>query len=107
MLALLSIKLSGIGLYIVIFLLLWKGVLVGFISWFMHKEKNSKDFLVKFIGMYLGRFFGVFIGGFLGYRIFNTFDQLDIIGFIIGALAFYFAGRWIGSQVSPLIGGQL
>ena len=107
LIALFSVDLSGIGLQIIIFLLLWKGGLVGFVSWYLHKKANNKDFLVKSIGIYLGRFFGIFIGGFLGYRIFDTLEQLDVIGFIVGALAFYFAGRWIGSKVSILIGKQL
>jgi hypothetical protein len=106
-LAILSFDLSTFGLQILMFLLLWKGALVGFLSWFWHKRANNKDFLVKFIGIYLGRFFGIFIGGFLGGRIFNTLELSTLIGFIIGALAFYFAGRWIGSRVSTLIGQQL
>jgi hypothetical protein len=107
LLALFSVKLSGFGLQIIIFLLLWKGGLVGLVSWFSHKKANNKDFLVKFIGIYLGRFFGIFVGGFLGARISDMFKQADIIGFIVGALAFYFAGRWIGSRISTLIGAQL
>lgn len=106
-LALFSVKLSGIGLLIIVFLLLWKGALVGFVSWFSHKKANNKDFLVKFIGIYLGRFFGIIIGGFLGYEVAETLKQSNLIGFVIGALAFYFAGRWIGSKISTLIGVQL
>ena len=106
-LALFSIKLSEIGLLIIVFLLLWKGALVGFVSWFSHKKANNKDFLVKFIGIYLGRFFGILIGGFLGYEIADTFKQSNFIGFVVGALAFYFAGRWAGSKISILIGAQL
>ena len=106
-LALFSVKLSGIGLLIIVFLLLWKGALVGFVSWFSHKKANNKDFLVKFIGIYLGRFFGIIIGGFLGYEIADTLKLSNLIGFVIGTLAFYFAGRWIGSKISTLIGAQL
>lgn len=106
-LALLSVKLSGLGLLIIIFLLVWKGALVGFVSWFSHKKANNKDFLVKFIGIYLGRFFGIVLGGFLGYEVADTLKLSNLIGFVIGALAFYFAGRWIGSKTSILIGAQL
>lgn len=106
-LALFSIKLSGVGLLIIIFLLVWKGALVGFVSWISHKKTNNKDFLVKFIGIYLGRFFGIIIGGFLGYEVAETLKQSNLIGFVVGALAFYFAGRWIGSKISTLIGAQL
>ena len=106
-LALFSVKLSEIGLLIIVFLLLWKGALVGFFSWFSHKKANNKDFLVKFIGIYLGRFFGILIGGFLGYEIADTFKQSNFIGFVVGALAFYFAGRWTGSKISTFIGTQL
>jgi hypothetical protein len=62
---------------------------------------------VKFIGIYLGRFYGLLIGGFLGARIAGMFRQADIIGFMIGALAFYFAGRWVGSKTSITIGNLL
>lgn len=106
-LALFSVKLSETGLLIIIFLLLWKGALVGFVSWFSHKKANNKDLLVKFIGIYLGRFFGILIGGFLGYEIADTFKQSDFIGFVVGALVFYFLGRWVGSKISTLIGTQL
>jgi len=88
-------------------LLLWKGGLVGFVSWLFHKKSHNKEFAVKFIGLYLGRFFGIFIGGFIGARIAYMLRQADIIGFIIGALALYFIGWWIGSKVSISIGGQL
>ena len=37
----------------------------------------------------------------------NSFKQPEIIGIIVGALAFYFAGRWIGAKVSILISSQL
>jgi hypothetical protein len=106
-LALFSVKLSSILLAILIFLLLWKGALVGLVSWFWYKRANNKEFLVKFIGIYLGRFFGIFLGGFLVYRIFGRLQQSETIGFLVGAFAFYFAGRWIGSKLSVLIGRQL
>jgi hypothetical protein len=107
LLALFSVKLSSFGLQIIMFLLLWKGVLVGFVAWFSHKRANNKDFLVTFIGIYLGRFFGLLIGGFVGAQIFEAINQSGIIGLIVGALALYFAGRWIGSKVSMQIGKQL
>lgn len=106
-LALFSVKLSGFGLIIIIFLLVWKGALVGFVSWFSHKRAYNKVLLIKFIGIYLGRFFGIIIGGFLGYEIADALKLSNLIGFIIGVLVFYFAGRWIGSKISTLIGTQL
>jgi len=102
-----SVKLLDPVLQIIVFLLLWKGGLVGIFSWFFHKKANNKDFLVKFIGIYLGRFFGIFIGGFLGIKMFDVINQSTLIGLIVGALAFYFVGRWTGSKVSILIGKQL
>jgi hypothetical protein len=72
LLALFGVRLSSLGIQVIVFLLLWKGALVGFVSWFSHKKANNKDFLVKFIGIYLGRFFGILMGGFLGYKIFDT-----------------------------------
>jgi len=106
-LALFSLKLTSIAVQIIVFLLLWKGALVGFVTWISHKRSFHKEYLMKFIGIYLGRFFGIFVGGFLGVRISAILKQADLIGFIVGALAFYFAGRWIGSRVSTIIGGQL
>jgi hypothetical protein len=88
-------------------LVLWKGFLVGFLIWFFFKKTHNKEFGVKFIGHYLGRFFGIFIGGFLGLRIAHLVRLADITGIIVGALAFYFIGRWIGPKVSIAIGGQL
>jgi hypothetical protein len=107
LLALFSFQLSSFAAKIIIFLLLWKGGIVGFVTWFSHKKIYNKEFLVKFIGIYLGRFFGIFVGGFLGVRISNVLNQSDLIGFILGALIFYFAGRWLGSKVSTMIGEQL
>ena len=107
LLALCSVKLSGPVFPIVVFFLIWKGGLVGFVTWVSHKNANNKDFLVKFIGIYFGRFFGIFIGGILGYEFSDITKQLTIIGFIVGALIFYFAGRWVGSKVSVLVAAQL
>ena len=106
-LALFSFQLSDIAVKIIIFLLLWKGGIVGFVTWFSHKQTYNKDFLVKFIGIYIGRFFGIFIGGFLGVGISNLLNQAGLIGFTVGALVFYFTGRWIGSRVSTLIAEQV
>lgn len=107
LLTIFSVNLSNIGILVIIFLMLWKGALVGFISWFWHRKTNIKDFLVKFIGIYLGRFFGILIGGFLGFEISDFLKQPTVIGSIVGALSLYFAGRWIGSKVSILMGNQL
>jgi hypothetical protein len=106
-LALLPLKLANLAILIIIILLLWKGALVGFITWFFQKQSHNKELSVKFIGLYFGRFFGIIIGGFLGARIAEIFGQANIIGFIIGALALYFIGRWTGSKVSITIGKQL
>src|SRR5215207_5969898 len=107
LLALFSFELSSLAVKIIIFLLLWKGGIVGFFTWFSHKKTYNKEFLVNFMGIYLGRFFGLFVGGFLGVRVSNVLNQADLIGFIVGALIFYFTGRWIGSKVSTVVGEQL
>ena len=52
----------------------------------------------KFIGFYFGRFFGLIIGAFIGLEIAKG------IGVIIGALSFYFLGRWIGSKIGIFTG---
>ncbi len=106
-LALFSVKVSGLGFAIIIFLLLWKAALVGFVSWISNKKANNKDFYVKFIGTYLARFFGIIIGGILGYEIFSILNQSNFIGFLVVGLPFYFIGRWIGSKVSIQIGKQI
>jgi hypothetical protein len=106
--ALSSLRITDpIGIVIISALLVWKGALVGFVTWSFHKKSHNQEFAVKFIGLYLGRFYGTFIGGFLGARIAGMFRQADIFGFIVGALAFYFAGRWIGSTTSVTISGLL
>jgi MFS family permease len=92
---------------IIAIVLLWKGGIVGLATWLFHKKFHNKEFAVKFIGFYLGRFFGILIGGFLGVRITNLMGVASILGFIVGALALYFVGRWIGPIVSITIGSQL
>jgi hypothetical protein len=98
---------DSFAIIIISALLIWKGAIVGVVTWFFHKNSHKKDFAVKFIGLYLGRFYGIFIGGFLGARIASLLKQAETIGFIVGALAFYFAGRWIGSKISVAIDDQL
>lgn len=104
---LISFQLNALAVKIIIFVLIWKGGIVGFVAWFSYKKMYNKEFLVKFIGIYLGRFFGIFVGGFLGVRVSKMLNRADLLGFIIGALVFYFAGRWIGSTVSTSIGKLL
>jgi hypothetical protein len=91
-------------------LLLWKGIIVGFITWIYLKISGKKEFPVKFIGNYFGRFFGLFIGGFLGWRIANLLglaDNISTIAACLGAIVLYFTGRRIGSSVSAAISVQL
>jgi len=107
-LTLLSFSIKGEVVTIIGIVLLWKGALVGFITWAYHRQSHNKEFAVKFIGLYLGRFFGIFIGGFLGASIANLVTpRFVFLGFIIGALSFYFVGRWIGAKISFTISGQL
>jgi len=103
-----SLSIKGEVVSIIGIVLLWKGALVGFITWVYHRQSNNKEFAVKFIGFYLGRFFGIFIGAFLGVRIVALVGlRMEFVGFIIGALSFYFVGRWIGAKTSFTISGQL
>ena len=103
-----SLKIIDNAILIVLtILLLWKGVLVGFLMWFFFRKFHNKEFAVKFIGRYHGRFFGLIIGGFLGLRIANVLGLEDIIFIVVGALALYFFGRGVGSEVSITISGQL
>jgi len=103
-----SLNIKGEVAVILVIVLVWKGALVGFITWVYHRQSHNKEFAVKFIGLYLGRFFGILIGGFLGVRIANlVMQRLEFVGFIIGALSFYFVGRWIGATISFAISGQL
>ncbi len=62
---------------------------------------------MKFMGSYLGRYFGLVIGGFLGAQILKLVGQKDLLGFFIGAIIFYYVGRWVGSMVSIAIAGQV
>jgi hypothetical protein len=93
-----SLKLDTILIVIVFFALLLKSLLVGFITYFAQKKSLfDKESGTKFIGFYFGRFFSLIIGGFLGFEIAQG------IGAIIGAVSFYFIGRWLGPKVSFLI----
>ena len=107
LLSLVSIKLLSSTFLIIIFFLIWKGAIVGLAVRFSFNKAHNKEFLVKFTGSYLGRFFGLIIGAFWGGEIFKMLNQENTIGFIIGALAFYFTGRWIGPKVSVTIAGKV
>jgi len=105
--ALFAVQLSNPLAIIILILIIYKSLLEGFLTGFLYKRTYKKDHLVKFIGLYFGRFFGLFVGGLLGYKTANLLNLSVIIAPIVGALAFYFAGRWIGPKVSTWIGHQV
>jgi hypothetical protein len=99
---------NSIGIIIlVIFLMLYKTVIPSFVSSRMYKKTDKREFLVKFIGLNLGGFYGMFIGGFLGLELAGLLKFPGILGLIVGALVFYFAGRWIGPIMSSWFGLQV
>jgi hypothetical protein len=61
----------------------------------------DKASVPRVIGIFFGRRWGLVIGGILGAITANG------IGIILGAVIFYFAGRWIGSRIGVLIGARL
>lgn len=91
---------------IAVFFLLWKGAIVAFVTRFFLKSQ-SMDFVVKFIGLYHGRFYGLILGALLGAGIAKLLNFETFAGSIVGALPFFFLGRWVGTKVSSAIGGQL
>ncbi len=97
--SLLSSKFDVITIILILSILLPKSLVVGYGTNFAHKlTRFDKVSGTKFIGFYYGRFFGLCIGAFLGFEI------AKIIGIIIGAISFYFAGRWIGPKIGFFIG---
>lgn len=94
-----SWKFDSILIIVILFFLLQKSFVVGFGTYWAHKQgRFDKVSGTRFVGFYYGRFFGLIIGAFIGSQIAKG------IGAIIGALTLYFAGRWIGSKVGFLIG---
>jgi len=84
---------------IILIFLLFKSVLVGFVLHSMHKQgRTNQTSGTRFIGLYYGRLYGSVMGALVGGHI------ASLVGFIIGGLLFYFAGRWLGSKLSYLIG---
>jgi hypothetical protein len=92
-------KFDTILIVIILFVLLQKSLIVGYVTHSAHKQgRFNKVSGTSFVGLYFGRFFGLIIGAFIGSQIAKG------IGAIIGALLFYFAGRWVGSKVGFFIG---
>jgi positive regulator of sigma E activity len=103
-----SIKVPNILITVILFLLIWKEVIIGFIAWSGYKKTGNKEFFVDYIGKYLGRFFGSFAGAFMGdYIASMIFGKGELIGAIVGAYSFNFPGRWLGSLISTTISVQL
>jgi hypothetical protein len=97
-----SSKFDIILIVIILFVLLHKSLIVGYVTNSAHKQgRFDKVSGTKFIGFYFGRFFGLIIGAFIGFQLGSG------IGAIAGALLFYFAGRWAGSKVGFFIGHLL
>ena len=90
-----TIKVKSIIIYGLLIFLLFRIVIV---SWMISKRFSVGQISnSRFIGIYFGRYFGLLIGGMLGYKIASG------VWMLVGALAFYFVGRWIGSHVGHSI----
>lgn len=95
-------KVDSILIVIIIFVLLQKSLIIGWVTYSAQKQaKVDKVSGTKFIGFYFGRFFGLFFGAFLGYQIAKG------IGAIIGAVCFYLIGRPVGAKLGFFIGQLL
>lgn len=87
---------------ILLFFLILISLLVGYLVHTAQKRGSiDRATGTRFIGMYLGRFFGVILGVYVGDRI------ADLVGAIAGGVLIYFAGRWVGPEISKLIGHLL
>jgi|RhiMetdeSRZDD1v2_1073273.scaffolds.fasta_scaffold113560_4 hypothetical protein len=96
------LKLDTILIGAIIFVLVQKSLIVGYVTYSFHKEgRFDKVSGTRVIGFYFGRLFGLLIGAFIGSKIAGG------IGTLIGALAFYFVGRWVGFKVGFVIGRLL
>ncbi len=97
-----ALKLDTILIGVILFVLVQKSLVVGYVMHSFHKRgKFDKVSGTRFIGFYFGRLFGVLIGAFIGSKIAGG------IGAIIGAIGFYFIGRWIGFRVGSVVGRLL
>jgi hypothetical protein len=97
-----SVKFDPILVGVILFVLIQKSLIVGFVMHSFHKQgRFDKVWGTKVVGFYFGRLYGLFIGGFVGSQIGKG------IGAIIGAIAFYFIGRWVGFRVGFAIGRLL
>jgi hypothetical protein len=97
-----TLKLDTILVGVIIFVLLQKSLIVGYVTYSFHKQgRFDKVSGTRVIGFYFGRLFGLLIGAFIGSKIGGG------IGALIGAIAFYFLGRWIGFKVGFVVGRLL
>jgi hypothetical protein len=105
--ALFSIPFRGHAVVWGVFLLIWSSVVAVIPAWFWSKKTLQKEKLISLIGMYLGLIYGTVGGGILGARISNSLILVDSIGFTIGAMGFYYIGRWVGPKLSSFFDSQL
>jgi hypothetical protein len=92
------LKVDPILIGIIIFILLQKSLIVGGVTYWLQKQSIPTTISgARVIGYYFGRLYGFLIGAFLGSKIAGW------IGAIVGAIALYFVGRWIGFKVGAAI----
>jgi hypothetical protein len=97
-----EVKLDTLAAVIILIFLTLKSLLVGYLVHAAQKRGSIDQVTgTRFIGMYLGRFFGLILGVYIGDRI------ADLVGAIAGGVLLYFAGRWVGPEISKLIGHLL
>jgi hypothetical protein len=92
---------KGIGLFFLVCLFLVEGILYAVLSGFLSLWSHQTALSLRMIGWGPGRIIGLFTGGILGASLAGG------IGGIVGAIVFYFLGRWAGSKLSIIIGKYL
>ncbi|MBN2501218.1 MAG: hypothetical protein JXB38_10600 [Anaerolineales bacterium] len=85
--------LSVLAAMILAIMYLFLGIIIG-LGIGAFAKRLTKEMKVKGFGLFQGRLAGLFVGGMVGGEIANC------IGAVLGALAFYFLGRWMGPKVS-------
>lgn len=88
------------GVLIIAFIFLLKGPLAGLYTKLFAKGWK-KELILKFLGIYHSRIISFFAGVAIGFHIAKG------PGAIVGAILFYFLGRWIGPKLSVKIAYQL
>ena len=89
------LRVDGLGIAIIVYILLMKGLTIGAGLALLQKcPFVTRDFAVRVVGSYFGKFYGLVLGGCLGYQAGN------VPGVFVGALVLFFVGRAFGHRIS-------